>query len=83
MTTLAGGSGGVVGLALEEFEEGGHGGGDPFVFVPEDVGLNVEGGAGPVEGFELVEANFARDDHGGEDGEPHADLHALLDGFDA
>jgi hypothetical protein len=28
------GSGGVVGLALEEFEEGRHGGGDPFVFVP-------------------------------------------------
>ena len=33
---------GVFDLGLDDFEEGGHGGGDPLVLVPEDVGADVE-----------------------------------------
>ena len=44
----------VLNLGFDEFEEGGHRGGDPLVLVPEDMSAHVERGTGPVESFQLV-----------------------------
>lgn len=73
----------IVGVGLQDFEEGGQGGRDPFVFVPESVGHDVERRTGPAKGLELLLTQFAGDDDGGQEGEAHADADALLHGFDA
>ena len=54
---------GLFELLLDQVNECGHGGGDPLVFVPEDVGGYVERWAGPVQRFELTLAELACDDY--------------------
>src|ERR1700728_1261764 len=51
--------------------------------MPDDIGVDVEAWAGPMESLELALAQFAGDDDGRKQGEAHADADALLHGFDA
>lgn len=70
-----GGEGGV--------PEGLHGGGDPLVAAPDELGVDLELGAGPGDGDEGVGLEVVGDDHLGQDGDAHAGAGALLDGLDA